>query len=66
MMFTPSTPTGKSKLQERKAAEKMDNEVVRRLVWSGLVAGIGALASLVAHRVAAAIWMRLFNEEPPE
>lgn len=44
----------------------MDNEIVRRLLWAGLVAGTGALASLVAHRVSVAIWVRVFNEDPPE
>jgi hypothetical protein len=44
----------------------MDNEIVRRLMWTGLLAGTGALASLLAHRVSTAIWYRVFDEEPPE
>ncbi|MDX6583666.1 MAG: hypothetical protein QOI10_2850 [Solirubrobacterales bacterium] len=44
----------------------MDNEIVKRLLWTGLVAGTGALASVVAMRVSAVIWRRLFDEEPPE
>ena len=44
----------------------MDNDIVRRLLWAGLVAAAGALATAVAHRVAAAIWVRVFKEEPPE
>ena len=44
----------------------MDNEIVKRLLWTGLVAGTGALASVVAMRVSAAIWRRLFDEDPPE
>jgi hypothetical protein len=44
----------------------MDNELVKRLIWSGILAGVGALASVVAHRVAATIWRRIFDEEPPE
>jgi hypothetical protein len=44
----------------------MENDIVRRLLWTGLVAGTGALATLAANRVAAAIWMRVFNEDPPE
>ena len=31
----------------------MDNEIVKRLLWTGLVAGTGALASVVAMRVSA-------------
>lgn len=44
----------------------MENEVLKRLLWSGLLATVGALASVVAHRAAARIWLRLFGEEPPE
>jgi len=40
--------------------------LVKRLIWSGILAGTGAIASLVATRVATLIWMRLFDEEPPE
>jgi hypothetical protein len=44
----------------------MENEMVRRLVWSALLAGTGALASIIANRMAVAIWRRLFDEDPPE
>jgi len=44
----------------------MDNEIVRRLLWTGLVAATGALASVLAQRVSTAIWVRVFNEDPPE
>jgi hypothetical protein len=44
----------------------MESPLVKRLVWSGMVAGLGALASLASMRVAAMIWMRIFGEEPPE
>jgi len=40
--------------------------MVKRMMWSGLLAGTGALASLAAHRLAGLIWRRLFDEEPPE
>ena len=40
--------------------------MVKRLVWSALLAGIGALATIVAHRIARSIWRRIFDEEPPE
>ena len=43
----------------------MDNELVKRLAWSGLLAGVGALTSIVANRVATAIWFRLTGEDPP-
>jgi hypothetical protein len=44
----------------------MENELVKRLVWSGLLAGLGTIASIATTRVAAMIWRRLFDEEPPE
>ena len=40
--------------------------MVKRLIWSGLLAGIGALASVATTRVAALIWRRIFDEDPPE
>ena len=43
-----------------------ESPLVKRLMWFGLLAGTGALASLLATRLAAVIWMRLFGEEPPE
>jgi hypothetical protein len=44
----------------------MENELVKRLVWSGLLAGTGALASIVAAKAAALIYRRIYNEDPPE
>jgi hypothetical protein len=43
-----------------------DNEMVKRLMWSGLLAGIGAAASVATTKLAALIWRRLFGEDPPE
>ena len=40
--------------------------MVKRLAWSGLLAGIGALSTIVANKIATAIWVRLFDEDPPE
>ena len=44
----------------------LESPLVKRLLWSGMLAGIGALATLASTRVAAMIWMRVFGEEPPE
>ena len=44
----------------------MDNDMVKRLIWSGLLAGLGALASIADQRTAAMIWRRAFDEDPPE
>jgi hypothetical protein len=44
----------------------VDNEIVRRLIWSGLLALTGALASIVAARASAIIYRRMFDEDPPD
>ncbi|MGH2949079.1 MAG: hypothetical protein ACRDPC_22980 [Solirubrobacteraceae bacterium] len=43
-----------------------DNEMVKRLMWSGLLAALGALASVATTKLASAIWRRAFGEDPPE
>ncbi len=43
-----------------------ESPLVKRLIWSGLLAGLGALASVATTRSATLIWKRLFDEEPPE
>jgi hypothetical protein len=43
-----------------------ESPLVKRLLWSGLLAGVGALSSLLATRVSAAIWKKVFDEDPPE
>ncbi len=43
----------------------MQNDVVKKLLWTGLLAGVGALTSTVTYRIATAIWVRVFNEDPP-
>ena len=40
--------------------------MVKRLIWSGLLAGLGAVASIATTKLAATIWRRAFGEEPPE
>ena len=46
--------------------DPMDNDLVKRLMWTGLLAGMGALVSIVANRLATIIWVRIFNEDPPD
>ena len=43
-----------------------ESPLVKRLLWSGLLAGTGALATLAAARLSAVIWKQVFDEEPPE
>ena len=40
--------------------------MVRKLIWSGMLAATGALASILATRAAALLYRRLFDEDPPE
>jgi hypothetical protein len=44
----------------------MGNDLTKRLMWSGLIAGLGALATVVTQRLATMIWVRVFDEDPPE
>ena len=44
----------------------MDNDIAKRLAWSAMLAGVGAVATIVTSRVAAMIYMRVFGEDPPE
>jgi hypothetical protein len=48
------------------SAAMTESPLIKRLLWSGLLAGTGALATLVATRIATIIWMRVFGEDPPE
>jgi hypothetical protein len=47
-------------------APMSESPLVKRLMWSGLLAGLGALTSVATTRLAALIWKRAFGEEPPE
>lgn len=44
----------------------MSNDLTKRLAWSGLLAASGALASIVAARVASLLYRRIFDEDPPD
>ena len=44
----------------------MDNDLVKRLVWSGLLAGFGAVATMITSRLAAVVYERIYGEDPPE
>ncbi len=39
--------------------------MLRKILWSGLYAGIGAAATLGARRTASSIWRLATGEEPP-
>jgi hypothetical protein len=43
-----------------------ESPLIKRLLWSGLLAGTGALATVIATRISALIWRHVFDEDPPE
>ena len=43
-----------------------ENLIVKRLLWSGLVTALGAVATIAAQKVATKIWEQIFDEDPPE
>jgi hypothetical protein len=43
-----------------------NSPLVKKLLWSGLLAGLGAGASIATTKLAEMIWKRAFGEEPPE
>jgi hypothetical protein len=44
----------------------MQGDMVKRLMWTGLQAGLAALAGVVVQRAAVQVWRLVFDEEPPE
>ena len=44
----------------------MSNDLTKRLMWSGLLAGVGAITTIIASKIATAIWVKVFDEDPPE
>jgi len=63
--MSPPSPV-KSRGAAGIVSSAMDNELVRRLTWSGMLTVAGALATLLASRVAAIVYRRIFDEDPPE
>lgn len=43
----------------------VQNDLVKKLIWSGVTAAVSALAALAAAKVAEQLWRRVFDEEPP-
>ena len=44
----------------------MGNDLTKRLLWRGMLAGIGALSTIVANKIATQLWIKIFDEDPPE
>jgi hypothetical protein len=44
----------------------VNNDLTKRLIWSGMLAGVGALTTIVANRIATALYVKVFDEDPPE
>jgi hypothetical protein len=43
----------------------MDNDLVKKLMYSGLVTVLGALAAITARKAADQLWVRFMGEDPP-
>jgi hypothetical protein len=41
------------------------SDVLRKLLWSAVYGGMGALATVASRRGASTVWRRLTGEEPP-
>jgi hypothetical protein len=63
-----SSPATWARLKARvtRLPRLMENGVVKRLIWSGLLAGLDVLSGVLTRRLAALAWRRVFDEEPPE
>jgi hypothetical protein len=44
----------------------MQKHMVKRLALICLLSGIGAFSTIVVQRIATAIWVRVFDEDPPD
>ncbi len=42
------------------------NDAAKRLLWVGILAGLGALSTALTSRLATTIWRSLYDEDPPE
>lgn len=60
-VVTPSTSFPKPALKDMPP----ENIAVKKLLWTGLVAGAGVAASMAANRMAHAVWVKVFDEDPP-
>jgi hypothetical protein len=45
--------------------ESKRGKLTRKLAWTALYGGVGAVAAMAARRIASGIWRRTTGEEPP-
>lgn len=43
----------------------MQNDLVQKLMWSGLMALVSAVAAIAARKAAEQAWTRIFGQGPP-
>ncbi|MBJ7346994.1 MAG: hypothetical protein JHC87_00315 [Thermoleophilaceae bacterium] len=51
--------------QQQSSQSVTENTFFKRVLWSGLMATVGVISSVVANRIATTIWAKVFDEEPP-
>lgn len=57
--------TSTTNTTNEKLPAPMHNDLVQKLMWSGLVALIGAITAIVARKLAEQIWVRVIGSDPP-
>ncbi|MFT4049807.1 MAG: DUF4235 domain-containing protein [Solirubrobacterales bacterium] len=58
--MTDSTSASKQNLPA-----PMHNDLVQKLMWSGLMALASAVAAIAARKAAEQVWTRVFGQGPP-
>jgi hypothetical protein len=43
----------------------VQNDMVKRLIWSAVMAGVSALVAIAARKAAERVWVYVFDEGPP-
>ncbi len=57
--------TAKGSIPADRLPAVVQNDLVKKLIWSGVTAAVSALAAIAAAKLADQIWRRVFDEDPP-
>jgi hypothetical protein len=63
MLYADGAAKGHRRLT--RAACGDESRMLRKVMWSGLYAGLGAAATVATRRLASTIWRVATGEEPP-
>jgi len=59
----PARSLNRRGLRQSSDGERLD--MLRKAMWTGLYAGLGAASTIVARRLATKVWQVATGEEPP-